>query len=99
MVNGIMLDYWTAPKIPSTMPPVTLVMDIPHKVAAIPGDGNVTNTFTHTRDIAKFTAAMLDLDKWDPVSYIVGDRVTWNEFLRLAEEATGEYNADTSITN
>lgn len=66
-----------------------MVSDIANNAAAIPGSGDVPAVFTHTSDVARFVAASLDLDHWDSVHYVIGDRVTWNEFLRLAEEAKG----------
>lgn len=67
-----------------------MILDIAHNAAAIPGSGNVEGVFPHTTDVAKFVALLLDLEKWDPVSYVDGDRLTWNEFLQLAEEVKGE---------
>lgn len=87
--NGFVLDYWGVPGLPTHMATAPLVLDMEHNAAAIPGSGNTPVIFTHTRDLAKFVALMLDQDKWDPVTYALGDRVTWNEFLRLAEEAKG----------
>ncbi|KAM0330847.1 hypothetical protein ACHAQA_003802 [Verticillium albo-atrum] len=85
--NGFFLDYWSAK--PSNMTPNTTVVDIPNKTAAIPGDGNTPVAFTHTTDVGKFVAALVDADKWDAESTIVGDKVTWNEFVKLAESAHG----------
>lgn len=45
--------------------------------------------FTYTYDVAKFVAEVLTLPKWDEITTIVGDRVTLNEFVQLAEEARG----------
>ncbi|KAF5516698.1 Oxidoreductase BOA1 [Colletotrichum siamense] len=87
--NGFFLDYWAPQAEKSNMTPFTLFIDIPNDSAAIPGSGNVPSAFTHTRDVAKFVAAALDLKKWDNDLYIVGDKVTWNEFLKLAEDAKG----------
>uniref|UniRef100_A0A0D2YHR5 NAD(P)-binding domain-containing protein n=1 Tax=Fusarium oxysporum (strain Fo5176) TaxID=660025 RepID=A0A0D2YHR5_FUSOF len=58
--------------------------------AAIPGNPNQPAVFTYTKDVAKFTAKLLTLEKWEPVSYIIGDRLTWKEFTQLAEEVTGD---------
>lgn len=88
--NGFVLDYWGVPGLPTHMGPATMVVDIQHNIAAIPGSGDTPVIFTHTADLAKFVALMLDQEKWDPVTYVLGDRVTWNEFLRLAEEAMGK---------
>ena len=78
------------PVLPSHMPNITMILDIPNNAAAIPGSGNVPVIFTHTRDVAKFVAASLDLDTWEPETYVMGDRLTFNELLALAEEAKGE---------
>lgn len=45
--------------------------------------------FTHSTDLAKYVAASLDLPKWEADYFVYGDRLTWNEFVRLAEEAKG----------
>jgi nucleoside-diphosphate-sugar epimerase len=86
--NGMLLDYWTTK--PTEMSPFSLVVDVAHKAAAIPGDGNTPVAFTHTSDIARYVAALLDEKKWDIESTIVGDKVTWNEFVKLAEAAQGK---------
>ncbi|KLP16495.1 uncharacterized protein LW94_5371 [Fusarium fujikuroi] len=88
--NGFFLDYWGAPNLKTYLNPLTIVLDIPARKAAIPGNPNQPAVFTYTKDVAKFTAKLLTLEKWEPVSYIVGDRLTWNEFTRLAEEVTGD---------
>lgn len=59
-------------------------------MAAIPGSGNVPVVFSHTFDVAKFVGALLTLEKWPLESYIMGDKMTWNQFLQLAEEVRGE---------
>ncbi|KAK3376473.1 hypothetical protein B0T24DRAFT_718815 [Lasiosphaeria ovina] len=89
IVNGYFLDFFTSPVVKSYLQQRTFFIDIPNNVAAIPGSGDVPVVFTHSADIAKFAAAILDLEKWDPVSYVIGDRVTLNEFLRYAEAAKG----------
>ncbi|OLN93245.1 Isoflavone reductase IRL 2-like protein [Colletotrichum chlorophyti] len=87
--NGFFLDYWGLPAVKSNMTPFTLVVDIPGNAASIPGSGNTPVAFTHTTDVAKYVAAALDLEKWEPETYIVADKVTWNEFVQLAEAAKG----------
>jgi nucleoside-diphosphate-sugar epimerase len=88
--NGYFMDFFGMPKIPSYLPPYVMLIDIPENMAAIPGDGNKLVTFTHTSDVGKFVAASLDLEKWDRVSVIIGDKVTMNEAVKLAAEAKGE---------
>ncbi|KAL5603571.1 hypothetical protein FOVSG1_006321 [Fusarium oxysporum f. sp. vasinfectum] len=87
--NGYFMDYWGMPGVKSYMQPSTLILDIPNAAAGIPGTGDTPVIFTHTTDVARFVAALLNSDNWDPVSYVVGDKVTWNEFLRLAEQVRG----------
>ena len=62
-----------------------------NNAAAISGSGNTPVVFTHTIDVAKFVAASLDLDKWDKRFFVKGDKLTWNEFLQLAEKAKGVF--------
>jgi hypothetical protein len=68
---------------------MAVVLDIANDFAAIPGSGDVPVVLTHTFEVARFVAALVKLPRWEKDPYIVGDRVTWNEFLRLAEEAKG----------
>lgn len=71
------------------MPAASIVIDLPANAAAIPGSGDVPVVFTHSLDIARFTVALLTLPKWDKASYIIGDKITWNRFLKIAAEAKG----------
>jgi len=89
--NGYFSDYWAFPKVPSYLSrqPLVYWIDMENNAAAIPGTGDVPAVFTHTTDLAKFVAASLDLPKWEPDYFVYGDRLTWNEFVRLAEEAKG----------
>lgn len=85
--NGHFLDYFGRPHIKTYQGPLTFVLDIANKTAAIPGTGNEPIVFTYSFDVAKFVAAALDLPDWPEELFAVGDRTTWNEFLKLAEEA------------
>ncbi|KAJ4306156.1 hypothetical protein N0V88_000952 [Collariella sp. IMI 366227] len=89
VLNGYFTDYFVVPKIKSYMFPMALVLDIANDFAAIPGSGDVPVVFTHTFDVARLVVALVTQPKWEKESYIIGDRVTWNEFLRLAEEVKG----------
>lgn len=40
-------------------------------------------------DIDSLVAALLTLPAWEKVSFILGDKVTWNQFLAMPEEARG----------
>ncbi|KAK0374324.1 hypothetical protein CLIM01_08314 [Colletotrichum limetticola] len=90
--NGTFLEYFAPPALKSHHPHSTIVLDIAHAAAAIPGDGNTPVTFTYTFDVARYVVAALDLPTWpaDHELRIVGDELTFNEFVRLAEEIKGE---------
>jgi hypothetical protein len=89
VLNGYFLDYFVLPKVKSYLSPLAFALDIANNYAAIPGSGDVPVVLTHTFDIARFVTALVRQPKWEKESYIIGDKVTWNEFLRLAEEAKG----------
>ncbi|KAI1140605.1 hypothetical protein F5Y05DRAFT_279416 [Hypoxylon sp. FL0543] len=86
---GYFLDYFGLPKVKSHVAPLTMVLDIGAAKAAIPGSGNVPGAFTYTQDIGRFVGALLTLHKWEKESYVIGDKLTWNDFLKLAEEVRG----------
>jgi len=87
--NGYFLDYFGAPKVKTYMPPLAIFVDLANKFAAIPASGDVPVVFTHTFDVGKFVAALLTKDKWEKESYVIGDKVTINEFIRIAESVSG----------
>lgn len=72
------------------MTPAIFAIDIANKAAGIPGNGEDIISFTYTKDVAKYVVAALGLDKWEEVTYVSGDKATWNEFLKIAEEARGK---------
>lgn len=88
--NGIFLDYWFAPHIKSAFAVnVPTWVDVENNYAVIPGDGNAPLVVTHSRDIARFVVAVLGLPRWEKQYFLVGDRLTINDFVRLAEEVKG----------
>ncbi|KAM0346543.1 hypothetical protein ACHAPY_011652 [Fusarium culmorum] len=88
--NGFFLDYYGPPSLlKSYMNRVAWAIDIVNKKAGIPGTGDEPMTFTYTFDVAKFVIATLDLPKWDELMYCYGEKTTWNEILKQAEEVTG----------
>ncbi|RFU28645.1 hypothetical protein B7463_g7672, partial [Scytalidium lignicola] len=89
-VNGFFLDYYGFPYLKSYLQlPASFVLDIEHKVAAIPGTGNEPMSLIYTIDLAKFVVASLDVQNWEETTYCYSDSTTWNEFLKLIEEARG----------
>ncbi|KAH7302982.1 hypothetical protein B0I35DRAFT_447459 [Stachybotrys elegans] len=87
--TGYFFDYYTR-ELPTYMQPVAFVLDIPNNAAAIPGSGEVPVVFTHTWDVAKFVAAYAEKPQWDREAYVIGDKITLNELVRLAEEVKGK---------
>ncbi|KAI0854755.1 NAD(P)-binding protein [Xylaria cubensis] len=87
--TGVFLDYWFVPAVKSYMKPAIMVLDIVNAAAAIPGSGDTPVAFTHTSDVAKYVAAALELEKWEPSYNLIADKVTWNQFLALAEDMRG----------
>ncbi|KAF4460371.1 NAD(P)-binding [Fusarium albosuccineum] len=88
-VIGIFTDYYVAPHVKTNFGPQAIYVDAAHGKAAIPGSGKVPNQFVYSLDVAKFVVASLALPKWDKRSYIIGDRVTWNDFVAILEAAKG----------
>ena len=83
------MDYYGTPHVKSHLAPLTFALDVAGKAAGIPGTGEEPMSFTYSLDVAKFVVASLGLDRWDEESYCLGERTTWNEVLRMAEEARG----------
>jgi len=88
--NGLFTDFYVAPKIKSYLTPLPLVIDIQGNAAGIPGTGNEPIVLTHTSDISKYVAELvLDSKPWNKTSTIIGDKITWNEFVKIAEDVKG----------
>jgi hypothetical protein len=86
--NGYFLDYFT-PGLPTYVQSFPTVVDVDNNAAGIPGSGDYPVNFTYTFDIAKYTVATLSLEKWEKEYFVVGDTVSWNELVVLAEKAKG----------
>ena len=86
---GIFLDYYGMPHLKSHLAPFTFAIDIANNMAGIPGDGNQLMSTAYSGDVAKFVVASLDLEKWEKISYIVGEKFTFNELVKRAEKARG----------
>lgn len=87
--NGFFLDYWGMPKVKSYLSPTVIVLDVAAGKAAIPGIGLTPVVFTYSADVAKYVAACLTLPKWETESYVIGTKLSWNDFVKLAEEVRG----------
>lgn len=89
--NGTFLEYFAPPTLKTYHPHSVLAVDMAYNAAGIPGDGNEPVTFTYTFDVARFVVAALDLQAWPTTRElrIVGDEVTFNELVAIAEDVKG----------
>ena len=90
VVPGFFMDYWGMPLARTHLQPYTFGISIPDGKAVIPGDGNNVICMTHTQDMANCLVRILDLDEWPEISVIVGDELTYNQLLAMAEEIRGQ---------
>lgn len=88
--NGFFLDYWGMPKVKSYLSPTVIILDVAAGKAAVPGSGSTPVVFTYSVDVAKYVAACLTLSKWERESYVIGTKLSWNDFVKLAEEVRGK---------
>lgn len=65
-----------------------LGIDVDNSTARLLLGGDAKLTFTRVQDVAAFAIKALDLPKWDPISYIIGDVCSFNELLEIAEDIT-----------
>lgn len=88
--NGYFMDYFGTPHAPSYMLAEVPYIDIAAGKAAIPGSGNEKVVFTYTKDVAKFARKVIEANEpWSRTSVIIGDTITMNEALGIAEKARG----------
>ena len=90
VIPGFFMDYWGMPHVQTHLQPCTFGINIAKRAAAIPGDGNDVICMTYTHDMTSFMVKLLDLDDWPEFSVVVGDEVTYNQILTMAEEITGQ---------
>jgi nucleoside-diphosphate-sugar epimerase len=90
VIPGFFMDYWGMPHVQTHLQPFSFGIDISSATAAIPGDGNNVICMTYTYDVATYLVKALDLKEWPEFSVIVGDEVTYNQILSMAEEFTGK---------
>ncbi|KAL9572327.1 hypothetical protein ACKAV7_003528 [Fusarium commune] len=67
------------------------MVDIANKTAAIPSSGQDKIAFTYSFDVARFVDALAETeDKWPKHSVIIGEKITANEIVAIADDARGE---------
>jgi nucleoside-diphosphate-sugar epimerase len=87
--NGMFIDYYASGGMKTYAGDIGIVADFRNNCAAIGGTGDVPMSLTYTFDVARITIAALELPQWSQEAFIIGDTVTWNEFVSIAEEAKG----------
>lgn len=83
------MDYYGIPAIKTHLPPMSFAVDMSSRKAAIPGTGNEPISLIYSYDVAKFVSAYLGAPKWEEITYVYGEKTTWNKFVKIAEEVTG----------
>lgn len=91
------MDYWGMPRVQTNLQPYSFGVDIGSGVTAIPGDGNDVICMTYTYDMAEYMVKLLGLKVWDEFTVVVGDEVTYNQVLGMAEDVRGGYTLHTSM--
>lgn len=84
------MDYFGAPNINTRMVGPPVFVDVANNVAALPGTGNEPIVLTYSIDLARFVDGLLATPDWPQRSIVIGDKLTWNEFVKLAESARGK---------
>lgn len=88
--NAMFMDYSFSPRIPSAFPEAEFSwIDFENNIASIPGDGNSAFVLTHSNDIPKFVMKVLELPRWETRYSLIGDRITFNQYVDLVEKTKG----------
>ncbi|KAK7428036.1 hypothetical protein QQZ08_005468 [Neonectria magnoliae] len=86
---GMFLDYFGMPNITTHLRELFVVIDPPNGVAYVPGDGEAKLAMSFTKDVAKYTALALELEKWPRVMTTVSSTMTLNDIIALTEKNLG----------
>ncbi|KAI7759078.1 hypothetical protein LZL87_012817 [Fusarium oxysporum] len=85
-IPGYFLDWFTYPGVKTYMQPFPIVVDFAHNTAAIPIRGDIPVALTHTVDMAKLVAKALTLSKWEPETYCIAEKITWDQMIAIGEK-------------
>ena len=66
------------------------MLDFSHNAAIVPVSGDDKLVFTHSMSVGAYVAASLDQEVWEEASFIIGDRLSFNEVIKMAEKVKGE---------
>lgn len=90
VANGWFSDYYGMPYYKTHLHPWINVLNMEKKWAVVPGDGTARANYITTQDMAKCFARLMDLEAWEPITSVVGDDLSLNEVVALAEEVRGK---------
>ncbi|KAK2133963.1 hypothetical protein NOF04DRAFT_1367223 [Fusarium oxysporum II5] len=89
--NGHFSDYYGYPIVKTYLKHAAFLVDIANKTTAIPGSGQDKIAFTYSFDVTRFVDALVNTkDKWPKHSVIIGEKITANKIVAIAEDARGE---------
>ncbi|EXA33750.1 hypothetical protein FOVG_15051 [Fusarium oxysporum f. sp. pisi HDV247] len=89
--NGHFSDYYGYPKVKTYLKHADFLVDIANKAAVVPGSGEDRVAFTYSFDVARFVDDLVNAEeKWPKHSVIIGEKITVNEIVAIAEGARGE---------
>lgn len=93
VVFGWALDHYGMPRVRSTMKPFRHVLDFENRRAVVPGEGREKVSFLHSRDLARYVAAVVEDERgeWPEVSAFVAGVKSWGEMVEVAERVTGRF--------
>ncbi|KAK7702386.1 hypothetical protein SLS64_009678 [Diaporthe eres] len=90
VANGMFMDYFGLPNIPSHLRPFNWALNVPARSVAIPGTGNEQFSMLYFKDLARFLDRLVDEPEWQKWSIISGADTCMNELVALAEKITGD---------
>ncbi|KAM0079785.1 hypothetical protein ACKRZS_008072 [Fusarium odoratissimum] len=89
--NGHFSDYYGYPKFKTYLKHADFLVNIANKAAAVPGSGEDRVAFTYNFGVARFVDVLVNTEeKWPKHSVIIGEKITVNGIVAIAEGARGE---------
>ncbi|KAJ5637145.1 hypothetical protein N7490_007024 [Penicillium lividum] len=89
-ICGAFMDFIGLPCTRSNMPRMQIVLDVLHREACLPGDGNVPICMIYSFDAMTLVAKLLEVEEWSEITVCNGDDTTLAEVVRIAEEICGQ---------
>ncbi|KAM3501689.1 hypothetical protein MY10362_005361 [Beauveria mimosiformis] len=86
---GMFMDYFGMPNVSTHLRELCLFVDATNGVALLPGDGETKMAASYTKDVARYTALALELDKWPLVMTTASSALTLNELVGMVSERLG----------